>query len=204
MPDNPPGNDLDILVKHGVSVIHCPLVYSRYGEALESFGRYVRHGVNMAMGTDTYPTDLFVNMRLGAFAARHADNQLAGNTCADFYRAATLGGAKLLGRDDLGRLAPGAKADMIVVDLSGFHIGPIEDPIRTAVNCATGRDVKSSIVNGRVVMWDRVIPGIDETALKSRAQEYFNKLRHGYKERDYKGLDADEMFPLSFPGPKAE
>lgn len=198
MPDSPGGDDLGILADRGVTVIHCPLVYSRYGEALDSFGRYLRRGVNMAMGTDTYPTDLFINMRLGTAFARHFDKRVEGNACADFYRAATLGGAKFLNRGDLGRLAPGAKADMIVIDLSGFHIGPIEDPVRTVVNSATGRDVRSSIINGKVVMWDRIIPGIDESALKSRAQAYFDKLRHGYKDRDYRHLDAGVMFPPSF------
>ncbi len=198
LPDDPPGDDLDILVKRGVSVIHCPLVYSRYGEALESFGRYLRHGVNMAIGTDTYPTDFFVNMRLGTALARYIDQQVDGNRCADFYRAATLGGAKSLGRDDLGKLAPGAKADIIVVDLSGSHIGPLDDPIRTAVNCATGRDVKCSIIDGKTVMWNRVIPGVDETALQSQAQAYFAKLKAGYRERDYNHLDPADMFPPSF------
>ncbi|MCK7485534.1 MAG: amidohydrolase family protein, partial [Bacillus subtilis] len=63
---------------------------------------------------------------------------------ADFFRAATLWGAKALRRDDLGRLAPGAKADIIIIDISRFHIGQIDDPIKTLIYGASGADVKTS------------------------------------------------------------
>lgn len=199
LPDNPEGDDLAILARRKVSVIHCPLVYAREGMALESFGRYLRNGVNMALGTDTPPTDMFQIMRMGHAMARLVDTQREGNSSADFYSAATLGGARLLGREDLGRLAAGAKADLIAVKLTDLDMGPTDDPVRTLIHSACGRDVDTVVINGRTVMENRRIPGIDEDALRTRAQDYFAKLRSSYPERDARGVRESDLFPASFP-----
>jgi hypothetical protein len=85
----------------------------------------------------------------------------------------------MLGRGDLGRLAPGAKADITVIDLSGLRTGPIEDPIRTLLMNGNGRDVKTVIVDGRTVVEDGAIPGLDVEAMRRRAQAYFDVLGAG-------------------------
>ena len=71
----------------------------------------------------------------------------------------------MLGRDDLGRLAPGSKADIAIVDLSALRTGPIEDPIRTMVLNANGAHVKTVIVDGRTVVEDGAVPGVDTEGL---------------------------------------
>ena len=58
-------DDLDLLRDTGTTVIHCPLVLSRGGILLESFDRFLQHGISMAMGTDTFPPDMIENLRLG-------------------------------------------------------------------------------------------------------------------------------------------
>jgi len=62
--------------------------------------------------------------------------------------AATLGGASAMGRDDLGRLAPGARADLIVVDLTAPSMGQVIDPIQTLLLNAWGREVRTVVING--------------------------------------------------------
>ena len=122
-----------------------------------------------------------------------------GSTYADIFRAATLGGAKLLGREDLGRLCAGAKADMIVIDLAGYHMGTVDDPLRTMIMCGSGRDVKMSVIDGRTVMKDRKIEGVDLKELKERGQQYYDKMKQGYRERDYRHLPDDVLFkPVSY------
>ena len=190
--------DLDILIETGASVIHCPLVYSRGGTVLESFGRYIRKGVKMSMGTDTFPPDIIQNIRMGSAYAQHKDNNRKENSYGEFYRAATLGGAKALKRDDLGRLCEGAKADIIIIDLSGYHIGAVDDPIRTMGMCAAGRDVVTSIINGRVVMKNRVIPGFDYETAQVKAQQYYDKMKKDYLMRSGNKIKPDEMFPPTF------
>jgi hypothetical protein len=62
----------------------------------------------------------------------------------------------------------------------------------------SGRDVKLSIINGRIVMKDRVIPNLDLEEIKSKGQKYFNKMKKGYLERDYQQLPENELLPSSF------
>lgn len=193
------GDDLAILQETGTTVIHCPLVVGRHGEALESFARYKRRGVNIAIGTDTFPPDFIQNIRTASMLSRLVEGDVADSSYADIYRAATLGGARFLGRDDLGRLTPGAKADIIAIDLDGFHMGAVDDPIRTIITCGSGRDVKLSIIAGRTVMKDRLMPGVDLEEIKAKGQRYFDKMRLGYVERDYQQLGEKELFKPSFP-----
>jgi 5-methylthioadenosine/S-adenosylhomocysteine deaminase len=190
------GDDLALLSESKTSVIHCPLVIGRHGRALETFRKYTRAGVNLALGTDTFPPDMFQNIRLGSSMARAQDK--ANSYYADFFRAATLGGARALGRQDLGRLAPGAKADLIIIDLNDFHFGLMDDPVRTLMISASGKDVKTSIIDGRIVMNDRKIEGIDFDALQQQGQAYYDKMKLGYCERDYQHLPQEKLFPPSF------
>lgn len=192
------GDDLALLQETGTTVIHCPLVIGRHGSALESFACYKRNGINIAIGTDTFPPDFIQNIRTASMFSRLQEGDVADSSYADIYRAATLGGARFLGRDDLGRLAPGAKADIIAIDLDGFHMGTIDDPIRSLIMSGSGRDVKLSIIAGRTVMKDRELPGVDLEEVKAKGQRYFDKMRLGYVERDYQQLGAEELFTPSF------
>ena len=196
-----PGDDVSLLAESGTSVIHCPLVYARDGMALESFSRYRAAGVNMAMGTDTFPPDFLLNIRLGSFFARRVSGTLAGNRYADFFEAATLGGARALGRDDLGRLCEGACADIIVFDLGAPDIGPVDDPLRTLINSGTSRELIKTIVNGKTVMENRKILALADTQggeMLARAEAYSRAMKQSYLERDYLCHSAAELVPPSF------
>ena len=125
---------------------------------MESFSRFRKQGIPIGLGTDTFPPDMVENMRIGINLCRIAEQDAGACSSADFYNAATIGGADALGRPDLGRLAPGAKADMTLFDLSGFHLGQLIDPIQTMMLSGTGRDFKTSIINGRVVMQGPAAP----------------------------------------------
>lgn len=192
------GDDLELLKKTGTTVIHCPLVLGRRGISLESFAKYKRMGINIAIGTDTFPPDIIQNIRIGSALSRLYENETEDSTYADLFRAATLGGAKMLKRDDLGKLCAGAKADIIVIDLDQYHMGVIDDPIRTLIVAGSGRDVKMSIIDGKTVLKDRKIKGVDLDYLKERGQKYYNKMKLGYIERDYQSLPQEKLFKPSF------
>jgi cytosine/adenosine deaminase-related metal-dependent hydrolase len=119
------------------------------------------------------------------------------------FTAATLGGAKALGRDDLGRLAPGAKADVVIIDLGGggnsLRYGPVWDPIKSLVECGIGDDVETVLVDGEVVMDQRRIPGVDVAAIRARAQAAAEESWSRIQEWDPLGRTAEEMGPWSFP-----
>jgi 8-oxoguanine deaminase len=190
--------ELTRLAETGTTIVHCPLTSIRHGNVLESFERYRAAGVNVALGTDTFPPDMIRVMDLGSNLNKHADGHQSHGTAADFFRAATLDGAKALGRDDLGRLAPGARADITVVDLSSLRTGPIDDPIRTMLYNTNGSHVRTVVVDGRTVVENGAIPGLDVDAMRRRAQDWFERMKGAYAERDYLGRPTAELFPPSF------
>lgn len=191
--------DLDIIRDRKSSVIHCPLVFARMGIALESFGRFVRKGINMTMGTDTFPADIIKNMELGSYLGKLLDGNKEENNLKHFFNAATINGAKALGRDDLGKLEKGAKADIIIADLSKFEIGVTEDPIQTLILNGDGKFIKTSIINGKTVMKDRKIEGVDLEELLEKAQNIHDKMRASYITRSRnQQLTEDEFFYQTF------
>jgi cytosine/adenosine deaminase-related metal-dependent hydrolase len=194
----PAGRDLDILADTGTSVAHCPLVFARRGNALESFHRYRARGINVGLGTDTYPRDLISEMRWASLVCKIAEHDFTVATSAEVFTAATLGGARAVGRDDLGRLAPGAKADVVIVNLRSLRIGPYRDPIKALVQCATGDDVETVIVDGVVVVKDRHVLGVDEAALLAEAQTECERLWATVPEWDWQRRSVEQFSPMSF------
>lgn len=190
--------DLEAIARSGATVAHAPLSFARRGMALESFQRYREHGINLGIGTDTYPLDILDEMRTASLAAKLVDHNFESAHARDVFNAATLGGAKALGRDDLGRLAPGAKADIVVVDLDSYRLSPFLDPIRALVYGASGDDVETVIVDGRVVVERGSIKAWDRRRLIADAAVAARKVWDGFPDYDIKGRRIDEVYPPCF------
>ncbi len=186
------------LAASGATIVHCPLVFARSGGALNSFTRYRDAGVRIGLGTDTWPADFPLNMQTGLMVTRIRDGGPK-VTAADYYHAATIGGADALNRPDLGRLMPGALADITVFDLSNPRVGQFIDPVQTMVLNGTGRDFTTVIVNGRTVVRDGRLPGIDLEAWHARAQRQYEMLMASYPERAHLHPPVEEIFAPSFP-----
>src|SRR5207249_10295701 len=125
--------DLKILGDSGAAVAHCPTPFVRYGHLMENFGDYLRAGVTMGLGTDCAPHNLIEEMRKAAILARVAARDITTVSTAELFHAATAGGASALLRDDLGRLAVGKKADIVLIDLDCPQMQPARDPLRSFV-----------------------------------------------------------------------
>jgi cytosine/adenosine deaminase-related metal-dependent hydrolase len=195
----PQGRDLEVLAATGASVAHCPLVFARRGNALESFHRYRAAGINVGLGTDTYPRDLISEMRWASLVCKIVEHDFTVATSGDVFAAATLGGARALGRDDLGRLAPGAKAEVVIVDLGKLRIGPYRDPVRALVQCGTADDVEQVLVDGRLVVDGGRVAGVDEQKLLADAQREAERLWDSVRQWHWQGKTAEEFAPTSFP-----
>lgn len=191
--------ELQRIADNGASLVHCPVVFARDGEALNSFGRYQALGINFALGTDTWPADLLDNMRQGLNIARLMESNAKQTSALDFYNAATLGGAKALGREDIGRLAPGAKADITVFSLRGLHLGPLFDPLKNLILAGRGDDCIASYINGRCVMQNGQVQGVDYTALQQQAQQQFHKLMRSHSNRAFGHPDWRDLFIPAIP-----
>ena len=196
------GRDLELMGRHGVTVSHCPVNIARRARSLDSWQKYRAAGVNLALGSDTYPRDLIMQMRVASYFGKVMSHNLLSASAAEVFEAATLGGARALGRDDLGRLAPGAKADIVVIDLEtrdSLRFGPIRDPIKALVEYGIGDDVITVIVDGIVRMRDRVIPGVDLAAVRREAQAAGEGVWQRVQEWDPLGRTAEQISPWSFP-----
>ena len=183
----------------GVTVAHCPLVSARFGAALRSFSALRARGIRIGMGTDTAPPDMVLNMAVGLMANRIAEGRADAGSVAEFLDAATLSGADALRRPDLGRLMPGAKADLAVFDMADPWIAPRIDPVQTLVYGATGRVTRATIVDGRLSMRDGQVAGIDMTSARAQAQAQFDRLVERYPDRTHGHPDVAAIFPPSYP-----
>lgn len=196
------GRDLEILGSTGTTVAHSPINIMRRGRVLDSFDRYRKAGINMAMGTDTFPRDLIMNMRMASYMGKIVTGNFEAAAARDVFNAATLGGAHALGRDDLGRITPGAQADIITIKLrtpSSMRHGVVRDPINAIVDCGIGDDVTTVIVDGVVRMRDCKIPGIDFDELQDQAQDHAERWWATVQEWDTLGETAEERCPWSYP-----
>jgi cytosine/adenosine deaminase-related metal-dependent hydrolase len=142
---------------------------------------------------------MILNMQVGLMTARLAEGDPQAVRAGDLYDAATLGGARALGRDDLGRLAPGARADITVIGLDDPAIGQVIDPIQTVLLNGSGRDVRTVVIDGRIVMRDGVIPGVDHEALRIGAQTRFDAMVAQYPDRTHGHPPLEEIFPPTYP-----
>ena len=200
-------DELRILADTGTNVGHTPWIYLFGGRLLHAFGRYRRAGVNVALGTDTYPGDMIQEMRIAALmgkVAAHADGADTAEaalaaTAADAFDAATLGGARFLGREDLGRLAPGAKADVVLVRTDTATFAPTLDPIRSLVYYASLRDVDTVYVDGRKVLEDGRVPGVDERELNARMGALLHDVTDVLERWDARGRKGAERWSPSYP-----
>jgi 5-methylthioadenosine/S-adenosylhomocysteine deaminase len=196
------GRDIKILGNHGCTISHCSTNLARRGRYLHHWRKYREAGVNIALGSDTYPRDMILNMRTASYFGKVLGRDLRAASAPEVFEAATLNGAKSLGRTDIGRLAPGAKADLIVIDLSGrdtLRYGPVRDPIRGLVECGIGDDVDTVIVDGRICMQNRTIPNLNLGELRSRVQRVGERMWAHWPDWDPQGRTAEQVNPWSFP-----
>ncbi|MEM9782712.1 MAG: chlorohydrolase family protein [Pseudomonadota bacterium] len=197
--DPTPGRDLEIVAERGAVIVHCPLVAARFGDGLESFRSYRDRGLRLALGTDTAPPDMLLNLQIGLLLCRFVECDGAACSAADYFDAATLGGADALGRADLGRISPGARADLVVWDLANPDLGQVTDPVQTLLIAGSGRDAQTVYIDGRRVMDGRTLPGMDFDAESAKAQQQFDGLVARYPDRTWGHPPVDAIFPSSYP-----
>jgi 5-methylthioadenosine/S-adenosylhomocysteine deaminase len=196
---NYPAGDVQRLGDAGCSVAHAPWVFARRGVALESFARYRAAGVNLSLGTDTCPQSMIEAMRWAAVLSKTVERNTQATTAAHVFDAATLGGARALGRDDLGRLAPGARADLVLWRGRSWGMTPLRDPVKNIVYSATAEDVDRVYVGGRLVVDGGRVLAVDEGAVLDALQAAGERMWPRMREHDWAGRGADDLSPPSYP-----
>lgn len=192
--------ELELIAETNTNVIHCPWSFARRGMILESFQKYIDLGINVCLGTDTFTQDMIYEMKCAAVCCKIAEggNPLTG-TAAEIFNAATLAGAKALGRPDLGRIMPGCKADLVIIKTDNFDCLPLRDPIKVLVYSASCHDIGRVIVDGTTLVEDGRVLAMDHEELYRNMQTAGEHMWADVHNRDYKGRTADEICPMSFP-----
>jgi len=191
--------DIALIAQAGATVAHCPTPFARYGAVLESFGRYRRAGINLGIGTDTTPHNMLDEMRWACVLGKVADGNLDAVMTADVFHAATVGGARALGRDDIGRLAPGACADLVAVDLDHPAMRPGRDPLRVLLFHAAERAVRDVWVDGRKVVADGRALHLDHAGALTALEAAQARSEQGVAGRHWAGRSALEVSPPALP-----
>lgn len=162
-------DDRRLLAETQSTVVHCPVRKAREA-VITPFVEYLERGINVALGTDSYSSDIVETIKATAQLGKIKMGRVGVPTAQDVIDAATLGGARGLGRNDLGRIEAGAKADLVIVDLEKPHNFPVIDPLINFVHYSFGSDVETVIVDGRVVVEGGVAVNTDEEALRERVR----------------------------------
>jgi cytosine/adenosine deaminase-related metal-dependent hydrolase len=165
---------------------------------MESFASYRRAGVNMSLGTDTNPQSVIEAMRWAAVVSKIVERNTEATTAAHVFDAATLGGARALGRDDLGRIAPGAKADLVLWKGASWGMTPLRDPVKNIVYNATAEDVDRVWVDGRLVVDGGRVRAADERAILAALQAGGERMWPRMGQFDWASRGADALSPQTY------
>jgi cytosine/adenosine deaminase-related metal-dependent hydrolase len=189
--------DLGLLAETGTTVSHDPVVFAKRGNRMHSHSSYLRAGVNVSIGTDTAPQDMLNEIRIASYVSKLADWDFASGSSREIFDSATIRGAKALGRSDLGKLAPGAAADIVIIDMTTLNNVPCRDPIRNLVNSTQRSDVRLVMVDGEIIIEDGVNLKVDEAKLAREVQEASEELWKRIPENHPSKKTADDVSPPS-------
>jgi 5-methylthioadenosine/S-adenosylhomocysteine deaminase len=176
-------NDLDRIAERGGTLVHNPLSNMRFGSGLARLRPMLEKNIDVAIGTDGVNTSDSLNMfeatRLASLISRIQSpdfNSWLG--CEEVLDMATAGSARALGFGDMvGRIAPGAKADIVFIDLRHIHYVPLGDVVTQIVFTESGAAVNSVMVGGQMILEDGRLTTIDEEKLRLRAETAVDRLR---------------------------
>jgi 5-methylthioadenosine/S-adenosylhomocysteine deaminase len=174
--------DMMILARRHVGVSHNPESNMKLASGAAKVVGMRRAGVVVGLGTDGAASnndlDMFEAMRQAAFLAKLQTNDPRAVPARTALEMATIDGARALGMErEVGSLEPGKRADAIAVAMTSARQTPMYDPLSHLVYTTRGDDVRTTIVNGRVLMRDRHVLTLDEPAVLAEAREFAVKVR---------------------------
>jgi 5-methylthioadenosine/S-adenosylhomocysteine deaminase len=178
--------DIRILARRHVGVAHNPESNMKLASGTAPVRDLQKAGVPVGLGTDGAASnndlDMFEAMRQAAFLHKLQTGDPRALPARTALRMATIDGAKALGLDrEIGSLEKGKRADLIVVSMSGARQTPMYDPYSHLVYVARGDDVRTTIVNGRIVMRDRRVTTMNEAAVLEEARAWALKVREAVR-----------------------
>ena len=178
--------DIVILARRGVGVAHNPESNMKLASGTAPVQKYLAAGVAVGLGTDGAASnndlDMFEAMRQASFLAKHASKDPTAVPAQTALDLATIGGARALGMDKaIGSLEPGKRADLITVSMRAARQTPLYDAVSHLVYVTRGDDVRTTIVNGKVLMQERQYRTLNRAAVIAEANKLAQKVREAVK-----------------------
>jgi 5-methylthioadenosine/S-adenosylhomocysteine deaminase len=185
--------EMDILAQTGTVVVHNPASNMYLGSGIAPIPRMIRKGVNVALGTDgaccNNSLDMFESIKLAALIHKGSALRPEIIHAHDVLKMATVNGSKAMGMGNrIGSIDIGKIADIILLDRKATSVAPMHDPIASIVYSAKSSNVKTVIVDGRIIMQDRNILTMNKEKVVEKAIEKaedlvervpaLNKLKH--------------------------
>lgn len=167
--------EINLLKRHGVGAVHNPQSNMKLASGVAPVPQMLRAGVALGLGTDGAASnndlDMWEEMDTAAKLHKLTTNDPKVLTAEEALALATIGGARALHMDsDIGSIETGKRADLVVVDLDGLHQTPRYNVYSHLVYATKAADVRTVVIEGRVVMRDRRLLTLDEPLIKQRAR----------------------------------
>ena len=174
--------EVELLRARGVGIAHNPESNMKLASGVAPVPAYLAAGVPVGLGTDGAASnndlDMFEAMRLASLLHKVHTGDPRVVSAAQALDMATMGGARALGMERaIGSLEPSKRADLIVVSMASARQTPMYDPISHLVYTTRGDDVRTTIVNGKVLMRDRRMVTLNEAAILAEARDWAVKVR---------------------------
>ena len=168
-------NDDEIkrLAKAKVGIAHCPSSNFRLGSGVPPVRKYIDGGIAVGLAVDgsaSNDTSDMLGEARQAMLVHRVKSGVESMSARDALRLATRGGAAVVGRDDIGQIAPGKAADLAIFDVNRIdYAGSAGDPVASLLFCGAGHRTKWTIVNGHVVVENGTLLNVDEGDITRRA-----------------------------------
>ena len=174
--------DIALVAKAGASMSHNPESNMKLASGTAPVAGYLAAGVALGLGTDGAASnndlDMFEAMRQAAFLQKVVRNDPTAAPATQVLEMATRLGARAIGMGDtLGQLAVGRRADVIIVDTTRPHLQPMFDPVAQVVYAAKASDVRTTVIDGRIVMHERMVRTLDQRAVLAAAATMADRVR---------------------------
>ncbi|WP_161493885.1 amidohydrolase family protein [Virgibacillus necropolis] len=175
-------DEVDILAKHGVSLIHNPVSNMMLGSGRADISSYLQAGINLALGTDSsncgITHNLFEAMRFAVMHSRHEQSNFKEwLKPIDVFKMATIGGAYLLGEEkQRGKIKQGYEADIVLLTRKSPTFAVDADIISQIVYYESGTSIESVMIRGEWVLKNRKIISFDEKAILQSVKDKYESL----------------------------
>jgi 5-methylthioadenosine/S-adenosylhomocysteine deaminase len=174
--------EIEEVAAAGASVVLNHMSNLKTKNGVAPIRRFLAAGLNLALGCDNCSCsdcqNMFQAMKMFVLLAAVSHHEAGPPGAVDALCAATINGARVLGLGgEVGRIAPGMKADLVLFDLADPAFVPLNSPARQLVYAECGRGVDSVIIDGHIVLESRKMKTLDEAALRAEISEIMTAFR---------------------------